>query len=245
MSAVIKTLVAIITTVLFAFCLIFVGLRAAGFATFVVTGDSMEPAIHKGSLVIDQPVTADKLRLGDVITFDHADQTTTHRIVGVEGTANGTLFSTKGDANTVGDPEPMTFPGRVGLVKLAVPGVGFVVAWMQYIWRMGATLVAAIIFFACAGLVLLRREGTAPAAAPAAAGSAIPPKRTLAATKPAFATKRAAAGTKPAPAAKAAPVRRDPPNDQNDPNAIWADHERWLRARAAEMRTSSRTMRAA
>jgi len=168
MGAIFKILVATVVTALFAFSLAFVGLRAGGFATFVVTGGSMEPAIHKGSLVIDKPVTADTLRLGDVITFDHADQTTTHRIVGVQGTPNGTLFSTKGDANTVADPQPMVFPGRVGLVQLAVPGVGYVVAWMQYIWRMGATVVAAIIFFACAGLVFLRRDRTAPAAAPAA-----------------------------------------------------------------------------
>jgi len=226
MSAAIKTIVTVITTVLFAFCLVFVGLRAAGFATFVVTGGSMEPAIHKGSLVIDQPTTADKLKLGDVITYDRADQTTTHRIVGVEGSANGTLFSTKGDANTVGDPEPMTFPGRVGLVKLAVPGVGFVVAWMQYIWRMGATLVAAIIFFACAGLVLLRRDGTAPVAAQPAA----------------VATKRAAVAkaTKAAPVAKTvkttkiaktAPVRPIKRIAQHDANTTWADHERWLRAK--------------
>ena len=66
-------------------------------------------------------MTADKLRLGYIITFDHFDQTTTHRIVGVEGSANGTMFSTKGDANQVTDPEPLTFPGRVGLVKLEEP----------------------------------------------------------------------------------------------------------------------------
>ena len=215
MSAAIKTIVAIVTTVLFAFCLVFVGLRAAGFATFVVTGGSMEPTIHKGSLVIDQPVTADKLKLGDVITYDHADQTTTHRIVGIEGSASGTRFSTKGDANTVGDPEPMTFPGRVGLVQLAVPGVGFVVAWMQYIWRMGATLVAAIIFFACAGLVLLRREGTEPVAPQAA---------------PVRIARTAATAVKPAPVRRIA---------RHDANAIWADHERWLRAK------TTRTARAA
>lgn len=218
MSAVIKILVTVLTTVLFAFCLVFVGLRAAGFSTFVVTGASMEPTIHKGSLVIDQPVTADKLRLGDVITYDHADQTTTHRIVGVEGTANGTLYSTKGDANTVGDPEPMSFPGRVGLVKLAVPGAGFVVAWMQYIWRMGATLVAAIIFFACAGLVLLRREGAAAPVAPVAK------------------TTKIMKTTKTITTATASRIQ---PTQPENANAIWADHERWLRAK------TSRTMRAA
>ena len=237
MSAAIKTIVTVLTTVLFAFCLVFVGLRAAGFATFVVTGGSMEPTIHKGSLVIDQPTTADKLKLGDVITYDRADQTTTHRIVGVEGSANGTLFSTKGDANTVGDPEPMTFPGRVGLVKLAVPGVGFVVAWMQYIWRMGATLVAAIIFFACAGLVLLRRESTAPVAERPAA---VATKRAAVVAKTSkTATAKAAPvakSIKNAKVAKPAPVRRIV---QHDASSTWADHERWLRAK------TTRTARAA
>ena len=128
MTAGIKIIVTGLIVVLFAFSLLFVGIRALGMATFVVTGGSMEPTIHKGSLVIDEPVSADKLRLGDIITFDHFDQTTTHRIVGVEGSANGTMFSTKGDANQVTDPEPLSFPGRVGLVKLAVPGLGQIVA---------------------------------------------------------------------------------------------------------------------
>ena len=67
MTAAIKITVSALIVVLFAFSLLFVGLRAMGLATFVVTGASMEPTIHKGSLVIDEPVTADKLRLGDVI----------------------------------------------------------------------------------------------------------------------------------------------------------------------------------
>src|SRR5205814_6997425 len=158
MTRAIKITISALIVVLFAFSLLFVGIRALGMASFVVTGGSMEPTIHKGSLVIDEPVSADKLRLGDVITFDHYDQTTTHRIVGIEGSANGTMFSTKGDANQVSDPEPLTFPGRVGLVKLAVPGLGYAVAWMQYIWRLGATLIAAIIFFTCAAMVFLRKE---------------------------------------------------------------------------------------
>jgi signal peptidase I len=158
MTAVIKITISALIVVLFALSLFFVGIRALGMATFVVTGGSMEPTIHKGSLVIDQPVTADKLRLGDVITFDRYDQTTTHRIVAVEGSASGPTFSTKGDANQVIDPEPMSFPGRVGLVKVAIPGLGYAVAWMQYIWRLGAALVAAAIFFTCAAMVFLRKE---------------------------------------------------------------------------------------
>jgi len=147
---------------------------------------------------------------GDVITFDHYDQTTTHRIVGVEGTANGTMFSTKGDANQVGDPEPLTFPGRVGLVKLAIPGLGYAVAWMQYIWRLGATIVAALIFFGCAAMVFLRKDKTA---APAPVTQKLP-KRTIATIT--LAPVVVSASTLEA-------------------QRIWAEHERWLAqtARAA------------
>jgi len=200
MNAAIKTIVIASIVVLFAVSLLFVGIRALGMATFVVTGASMEPTIHKGSLVIDEPVSADKLRLGDIITFDHYDQTTTHRIVGVEGSANGTMFSTKGDANTVTDPEPLSFPGRVGLVKLAVPGLGYAVAWMQYIWRLGATVVAAIIFFTCAAMVFLRKEPAAPV-------------RTAKKNK----TRKLELAPVRVTTASAAEAQR-----------IWAEHERWL-----------------
>jgi signal peptidase I len=203
MTQAIKITISALIVVLFAFSLLFVAIRALGMASFVVTGGSMEPTIHKGSLVIDAPVAADALKLGDVITFDHYDQTTTHRIVGIEGTANGTLFSTKGDANQVGDPEPLTFPGRVGLVKLAIPGLGYAVAWMQYIWRLGATIVAALIFFGCAAMVFLRKDKTA---APVRIEKKMP-RRTISTIK--LAPVAASVSTLEA-------------------QRIWAEHERWL-----------------
>jgi signal peptidase I len=213
MASAVKITISAFIVVLFALALLFVGIRGLGMATFVVTGGSMEPTIHKGSLVIDEPVTADKLRLGDVVTFDHYDQTTTHRIVGVEGSANGAMFSTKGDANQIADPEPMSFPGRVGLVKLAIPGLGYAVAWMQYVWRLGATIVAAILFFGCAAMVFLRKD---PLAAPVRTARKRGPRK-LATLTPV----RAAVAT-------SAEAQR-----------IWAEHERWLqRASVATVRAA-------
>ncbi len=216
MNAAIKITVTSLIVVLFAFSLFFVGIRALGLATFVVTGGSMEPTIHKGSLVIDQPVPAAALRLGDIITFDHYDQTTTHRIVGVEGSANGPMFSTKGDANQITDPEPLAFPGRVGLVKLSIPGVGYAVAGMQYIWRLGATLVAAIIFFACAATVFLKKDK--PAAAPA-------PVRTKRARSPKITQ------LVPVPVATITSMNAET-------QRIWAEHERWLTQAPAKARAA-------
>ena len=203
MTQAIKITISALIVVLFAFSLLFVAIRALGMTSFVVTGGSMEPTIHKGSLVIDAPVTAAALKLGDVITFDHYDQTTTHRIVGVEGTANGTMFSTKGDANQVGDPEPLTFPGHVGLVKLAIPGLGYAVAWMQYIWRLGAMVIAALSFFGCAVAVFLRKDTSA---APVRVAQKMP-KRTISAVK-------------------LAPVVVSA--SKLEAQRIWAEHERWL-----------------
>ena len=56
--------------VLFTLCLAFVAIRVSGLGTFIVTGGSMEPTIHKGSLVIDEPVTA---ALGYVVEVLNAD----------------------------------------------------------------------------------------------------------------------------------------------------------------------------
>jgi signal peptidase I len=220
MTAAIKITISSLIVVLFAFSLFFVGIRAMGLATFVVTGGSMEPTIHKGSLVIDEPVAADKLRLGDIITFDHYDQTTTHRIVGVEGTANGTMFSTKGDANQIVDPEPISFPGRVGLVKLSIPGVGYAVAWMQYIWRLGATVVAAMIFFTCAAMVFLKKDQ--PAAAPAP----VQLKRAARASQTSRITRLVPAPVRVS-TAMSAETRR-----------IWEEHERWLKQTPAKARAA-------
>jgi hypothetical protein len=92
-------------------------------------------------------------------------------------------------------------------VKLAIPGLGYAVAWMQYMWRLGATIVAALIFFGCAAMVFLRKDKTA---APAPVAQKLP--------------KRTTATIAPAPVAVSASTL--------EAQRIWAEHERWL-ARAS------------
>jgi signal peptidase I len=144
--------------VLFALCLAFVAIRVSGLGTFIVTGGSMEPSIHKGSLVLVQPVSPSEISIGDVITFQQYDQTTTHRVIGVGQSAAGLVFKTKGDANVVADPEDKTFPAQVGIVRLALPFAGTLAASVQAYWRLVLTLIAAITFFSCAGALVFRKE---------------------------------------------------------------------------------------
>jgi signal peptidase len=151
--------------VLFTLCTIFVAIRVSGLGTFIVTGGSMEPSIHMGSLVLVQPVSPSEVKVGDVITFQHYEQTTTHRVTAITQNAQGLVFSTKGDANVVADPEDKTFPGQVGIVRGTLPVAGYVASSLQAYWRLLLTLVAAITFFSCAG-ALFFRKGSSLAAMP-------------------------------------------------------------------------------
>src|SRR5258706_6231532 len=118
---------------LFSLCLAFVAIRVLGLGTFIVTGGSMEPSIHKGSLVLVQPVSPSEISVGDVITFQQYDQTTTHRVIGVSQGNAGPVFKTKGDANVVADPEDKTVPAQNGTVRLPIPVAGTVPAsWQAY-----------------------------------------------------------------------------------------------------------------
>ncbi len=137
--------------VLFLLCLAFAAMRISGLGTFIVTGGSMEPTIHKGSLILVQPAQPGEVRLGDVITFDKYDQTTSHRVIAITPTPAGTTFTTKGDANVAADPEASMFPGRVGIVRATVPLAGYLVDSVQAYWRIALSVIAALVFFVCAG----------------------------------------------------------------------------------------------
>jgi signal peptidase len=140
---------------LFSLCIGLVAIRILGMGTFVVTGSSMEPTIHKGSLLLVQPVAPSVVTRGDIITFEHYGQVTTHRVLSVNAdNAANPVFTTKGDANVVADPEPVYFPGQVGIYRASVPLVGYAIVYAQAYWRLALTVVAAIALFACAVMLI-------------------------------------------------------------------------------------------
>ncbi len=140
---------------LFSTCLGLIALRTLGMGTFVVTGSSMEPVISKGALVIVEPVSPTAVSRGDIITFEHYGRMTTHRVIAID-TSNATspTFTTKGDANAVVDPEPVHFPGQVGVYRASIPVVGYVIVYAQAYWRLALTAVAALVFLLCGAMLV-------------------------------------------------------------------------------------------
>jgi signal peptidase len=144
-----------LAVVLFATCLGLLAIRTLGMGTFVVTGSSMEPAINKGALVIVEPVSPSAVSRGDIITFEHYGQMTTHRVIAIDGSnAASPTFTTKGDANTVADPEPVHFPGQVGVYRGSIPLLGYAIVYAQAYWRLALTAIAALAFLLCGAMLV-------------------------------------------------------------------------------------------
>ncbi|QLH80053.1 signal peptidase I [Halosimplex rubrum] len=97
--------------------------------SYVVTSDSMSPAINAGSVVFVDGLPADELSDGDVITYQISDERVTHRVVAVRETDDGREFKTKGDANEQPDPGWVPADRVIGVVAFAVPLVGYVVSF--------------------------------------------------------------------------------------------------------------------
>lgn len=97
------------------------------FQIYSVVGGSMEPNIHKGSVVITRRPKVEDLKVGDVITFiSPGDKKTvvTHRIAKISNTGGEITFTTRGDANDREDIEPLPANYILGQVRLTIPLVG-------------------------------------------------------------------------------------------------------------------------
>ena len=86
-----------------------------GYQRYVLVGHSMEPTIHRGSLVFDEIVSVSDLRKGDVITYVPPGnvEPVTHRLISrKDGKKGGPVFRTKGDNNAVADPRKFQLDRR-------------------------------------------------------------------------------------------------------------------------------------
>jgi signal peptidase len=141
-----------------------------GYERYVLVGSSMEPNIHKGSLIFDEIVPVSELRRGDVITYVPPGRTqpVTHRIISVKHPKQlhgRPLFRTQGDnvakpdmrAFTLDKPTQARYSFAVPylgwlyvalgtpqlrLILLVVPALLIALAMVARLWREGGRLAA-------------------------------------------------------------------------------------------------------
>ncbi len=102
--------------------------RLTGSTAYTVLTGSMTPTYQPGTLIVVKPTAGDKLKAGDVITFQPESgnpSVTTHRIISIVYDASGTRrFITKGDANNTTDPVQLVEEQIRGKLFYSVPYVG-------------------------------------------------------------------------------------------------------------------------
>ncbi len=102
-----------------------------GYQMYIVLSGSMSPAIETGSIAVVKPVAPESIQVGDVITFDGGSSSvTTHRVTAV-GNEDGLSFRTKGDANDVEDPLPVSAGRLVGRVMFSIPYAGYAFSYAR------------------------------------------------------------------------------------------------------------------
>ena len=114
-----------------------------GHDIYVIRGGSMKPAIPLGALVIDAPVAAADIHVGDVLTVRlHDAVVVTHRVNRVVDLPSGLHLELKGDANAAPDPALVPAAHTVGKVVLSIPLAGYLLAMLSQ----PAGLVSALSF---------------------------------------------------------------------------------------------------
>lgn len=121
--------------VVFALLSLTVGPLLFPYKALVVYSGSMEPTIPVGAVIIDTPIAAQDVKVGDVITFsrpDRPNELVTHRVYKIVTGPNGQReWTTKGDANAQPDAWVVQASGLGYKYDFNIPYIGYGLNWMQ------------------------------------------------------------------------------------------------------------------
>jgi len=102
-----------------------------GWSTHTVLSSSMSPALHRGDVIMIQPVAHETIKAGDIITYGSPldGKLVTHRVIEIE--ENSLYFKTQGDANE--DPDPYFVPCQniAGKVRFHIPLLGYMTHFVK------------------------------------------------------------------------------------------------------------------
>jgi signal peptidase len=92
---------------------------------FVIVTGSMEPIIYPGDVVLVNKAEVEKLKVGDVIQFQHENIFIFHRIIEVVSEKEEVKYRTKGDNNSAVDYELVKISDIRGRVVYTIPKIGW------------------------------------------------------------------------------------------------------------------------
>jgi len=91
-------------------------------------GDSMQPTISSGSLLLARGTAPEDIQAGDIVAFPPESEgipSIVHRVVALIDDGERRFALTMGDNNPVPDPEPLTLDKPIPRVVLILPYLGW------------------------------------------------------------------------------------------------------------------------
>ena len=132
--------------------------RVLGYSVMRVMTGSMEPSIPQNAMILVQKTAPEKIQPGDVITFFSQDPAlngalNTHRVARIEQQGDNLLFITRGDANQIEDPIPVTQDVLVGRVVFVSAALGVLVSLLTNPLVFGLLILLPLLILLIANLV--------------------------------------------------------------------------------------------
>jgi signal peptidase I len=119
----------------------------SGWRAHSMTTPSMGRNAPVGSLVVTEPVSADRLHVGDVVAFHppgRSGTTFVHRVIQISrGAHGGVILSTRGDINGSQDSWEIADANLVGKVAFAIPDGGYALQMLPFL-ALGAFVVVLL-----------------------------------------------------------------------------------------------------
>jgi len=116
----------------------------------VARGQSMQPYINEGDILIFQGVPPEQIQIGDIIFFkvplemrDILPERITHRVIEINQDSNGIFFRTQGD-NAPPDTYEVRSSDILGKNIAIIPYIGMIFILLQTPMGMGVVLVLFI-----------------------------------------------------------------------------------------------------
>lgn len=112
-----------------------IGPRTGRYQTVTVLTGSMRPTMPEGSVIVTTPIPANRVRVGDVITYRipvEDRRVVTHRVSEIVRGGEQPVVRTQGDANQ--DPDTWLAElkgGTVWTARATVPKAGYVLEWLR------------------------------------------------------------------------------------------------------------------
>lgn len=125
------------------------------FRWLTVLSGSMKPVFNPGDLIIDKKITANELKVGDIVTYMYGDNfLSTHRIVDVNKDNKGQpVFKTKGDNNNAVDEQVVSSNAIVGKYLFRIPFIGYILLKLK---GLPGIIAIWILFIYVAGMEVYR-----------------------------------------------------------------------------------------